>query len=141
MSRMQILRKDLAWGPHADVGALYYSYFSSYSVGRALLTDTGTIDYGPFRRGNATKIWMITVGNGASNGGIKGVRLCDLDTDIVLKQVTADVCLGVDTIYPVNWYAMDLTDGGPDQDVYLQFYDNDTTGWFGVVLQSLLFEV
>lgn len=131
----RILRRDIGWGPHPPY---VFTYFSSLS--RSLVSDTGTLDFGTFVRGDATKLWLIPVGNGATNGALKGIQLRDFTTDAVLTTVTASVALGVDIQDANRWYAMDITAAAPGQEVYLRFFDNDTAGWFGVDLHTMFLE-
>ena len=139
MAALKILRKDIAWGPHANY--LNFQYFSTFSRGRALLSDTGTMDLGTFRRGNATKMWFLPAGNGATNGALKGVELREFGTNALLLDLPASTILGVDTQDANRYYGMDITAAAPDQEVYLRFFDNDTASWFGVAIQSFFLEV
>lgn len=135
-----ILRRDVAWGPHAVI--TIYPYWSSYA--RALETDTGTMDIGTFVRGDATKAWLLYAGNGGTNGTLKGVELRRADNDAVLTTVTADVILGGANTGEANrWYGLDLTAAAAGLEIYLRFFDNDPNGfaaWFGVAPQSFFLE-
>lgn len=137
--RLKILRRDIAWGPHADFRP--YQFWSTLSRGRALLSDTGTLDYGTFKRGNASKMWFLPVGNGPGAGTQNGVELRDAETEAVLKTVYGNAMLISDTQDANQYYGYDLTDADPDQDVFFRFFDNSTSHWFGVALQSFFLEV
>lgn len=136
---LNVLRKDIAWGPHADYGA--FQFWSSYSRGRALTSDTGTIDFGTFRRGTASRIWFLPAGNGASGGTNFGAELRDFGTDAILSTVYGNTMLLLgDTNSANQYYGYDLAVASPDQDLYLRFFDNSTTGWFGVAPQSFFLQ-
>ena len=136
---LEVLRKDIAWGPHASYRP--YPYWSSYSLGRALLSDTGTMDLGSFQRGNASKMWFIPVGNGPAGGVDLGVELRDSGTDAVLSTVYGGAMLITNTQDANQFYGYDLTVAAPDQDLYFRFFDNSETQWFGVAIQSFFLEV
>lgn len=139
--RMRVMRRDVAWGPHTVIQP--YGYWSSYA--RSLETDTGTLDFGTFQRGTATKAWFLFAGNGGTNGTLKGVELRDAGTNAVITTVTADVLLNnANSGSADRPYGIPLTGAGADQEVYFRFFDNDAGGfaaWFGVALQSFLLEV
>lgn len=136
---LKILRRDIAWGPHADLRP--YQFWSSYSRGRALLSDIGTMDLGTFRRGTATKMWFIPVGNGGTNGEAKSVELRELGTDTLILALPASTVLGVDTQDANRYYGMDITSAGANQEIYLRFVDNAADGWFGVAINSFFLEI
>ena len=137
--RLKILRRDIAWGPHADYRP--YPFWSSYSLGRASLADTGTIDFGTFQRGNATKLWFLPCGNGPLGGSTMGVELRESGTNAVLLTVPGSSMLISNTQDANQYYGLSLTAATPDQTLYLRFFDNSTTQWFGVAPQSFFLEV
>ena len=134
---LKILRRDAGWGPH--VGAVYAFWSTNISPG--WVGNTGTIDLGTFRRGDATKLWFLPVGNGGINGLLKGVELREFGTNALILDLPASTILGVDTSDANRYYGMDITAAGADQDLYVRFFDNDPATWFGVAINSFFLEV
>lgn len=136
---LKVLRRDIAWGPHADYRP--YQFWSSYSRGRALLSDTGTMDLGTFRRGNATKMWFLPCGNGPAGGSTLGVELREFGTNTLLSDIPGSAMLISNTQDANQYYGYDLTAATPDQELYFRFFDNNTSHWFGVAINSFFLEV
>jgi hypothetical protein len=135
---LKVLRRDIAWGPHNDYRP--FQFWSTYSRGRALVSDTGTIDFGTFRRGTASRIWFLPAGNGPSGGIEMGAELRDFDTNAVLSTVYGNTMLISNTQDANQYYGYDLAVATADQDLYLRFFDNSVSQWFGIAPQSFFLE-
>ena len=135
---LKILRRDSGWGPHANFTA--YQFWSTFTS-PSFSANTGSIDLGTFRRGNATKLWFITAGEGETNGALKSVELREFGTNALILDLPASTVLGVNTGEANRYYGMDITAAGADQDLYVRFVDNDASTWFGVAIQSFFLEV